>query len=293
MKINHRISRHIDDPIWFELEAAGVAVDRGSSTIAVANVTEDDPAWPRVQQILQADGRPDMIDNIFTDDELDAAEWLDVMALGHHGYPQPEKDLGYIEQTYDTATHCSECGIGGVQNNSFRLRAEPKARQSQFIQLNWVFDELFVRAAARKGLQSAGITGVSFMPAVLHKSGQASAEVMQMQVSHVLQPGLHTDELFQVTCKADNEEDATTTMQRHPNLPEPTYCGRVKYHRQNRGPLRIDCAAFKGAPDVVKSREWFGSGGNAFRLIMVSRKFRRLVRDANWRGLSFEPIELV
>jgi hypothetical protein len=45
--------------------------------------------------------------------------------------------------------------------------------------------------------------------------------------------------------------------------------------------------------DVVKSHEWFGSGASAHRLGLVSQRFRRAVATAKWRGVSFEPVELV
>jgi hypothetical protein len=47
------------------------------------------------------------------------------------------------------------------------------------------------------------------------------------------------------------------------------------------------------APDVVKTHEWFGSGAAASRHVVVSKRFRRLATDMGWRGISFEPIELV
>ena len=70
------------------------------------------------------------------------------------------------------------------------------------------------------------------------------------------------------------------------------YCGRVKYHLKHRGPLRFEHTALAGAPDVVKTHEWFGSGGQAFRLVLVSQRFRQAVLKAKWRGLYFEPVEL-
>ncbi|MGS2727906.1 hypothetical protein ACU8DI_15295, partial [Psychroserpens sp. BH13MA-6] len=61
------------------------------------------------------------------------------------GYPQPEDDFGYMELTYEPNIGCPTCHIGIKQNNPFRFRSEPKAKNSQFIGLNWVFDQIFVR----------------------------------------------------------------------------------------------------------------------------------------------------
>ncbi len=146
MKINHRIALKSDDHLWSVFESAGVSIDRGSCGIWVANLTEDDPAWPQIEPLLK--DTPHFITNIFTRHELDAAEWLEMHALGHHGYPQPEDDFGYFDASYDLSNFCRICGIGAVQNAPLRLRAEPKAPHSQFLQLNWVFDEFFIRNEA-------------------------------------------------------------------------------------------------------------------------------------------------
>jgi hypothetical protein len=67
----------------------------------------------------------------------------------------------------------------------------------------------------------------------------------------------------------------------------------VKYHYMHKGPFRFRRDVFNRVPDAVKSHESFGSGGSAFRLIVVSQRFRRLVVAEKWRGIAFEPIELM
>ena len=110
-----------------------------------------------------------------------------------------------------------------------------------------------------------------------------------MQVEQTLPQALDVRDLPPVTCKPCNEE--ATPGQTEPD--DATYCGRVKYHLQHRGPLRFSRPAFENAPDVVKTDEWFGSGMSAFQLVLVSQRFRQAVITAKWRGLAFEPIELI
>src|SRR5215813_6243668 len=150
MKINHRIALRHDEPFWREIDRLGLDYERGDPNnvlhlaINVLNVTEDQPEWPEVQRLVAKCGSGShLVSNCFTKAELDTAEWLELIALGQHGYPQPEDD--YHPATYDESDYCPICGMGGVQNAPFRLRAEPKALHSQFVQLNWVFDELFIR----------------------------------------------------------------------------------------------------------------------------------------------------
>lgn len=303
LKINHRIAARHDNPFWSEVIRLGLDYDAGHPhdalgfSIIVFNVTEDQPQWPEIERLIgESDVASHLVTNLFSTTEMDRAEWLHVSALGQHGYPQPEDDFGYIEATYDVSQYCYRCGIGGVQKAPFRLRSEPKARHSQFLQLNWVFDELFVRSEARQGLTAAGLTGFDFRPAVIHRADRPSGEVQQMEILSVLQPALDPTGLETVTCNERNEE-WESIRRRFPNLqspvPEPnSYCGGVKYHLEHRGPFRFDRSALVAAPDVVKSHEWFGSGASAFRLVLVSQRFRQIVLEAKWRGLSFEPVEL-
>ena len=302
MKINHRIAVRHDDPFWLEIDLLGLDYERGDSNSvlklamsSVLNVTEDQPEWPEVERLI-AEYRPTshFVSNLFTKRELNAAEWLELVALGQHGFPEP--DIEYPTVTDDLADYCPICGIGGVQKAPFRLQREPRASHSQFIQLNWVYDEFFVREPARQGLEKAGITGIDFLAPVLHKSGRPSKQLVQMRIPSVLPGALDVSGLETITCKEENEEWETELWLRK-QRPSPAethpYCGRIKYHGEHRGPLRFRRGAFADVPDVVKSHEWFGSGGSAFQLIIVSQRFRQVVVEAKWRGVRFEPIELV
>ncbi len=298
MKINHRITERHDHPFWLEIDWLGLNFERGDpdnvlgSAISVLNVTEDQHHWPEVERLVaEYDLGPHFVTNLFTTAELDAAEWLQIEALGHFGYPQPEDD--YHDATYDLSDFCRICAIGGVQNAPFRLRAEPRATRRQFMQLHWVFDEFFVQDEAREGLSASDLTGFRLRPAVLHGSDRAVDRVEQMEVLGVLPPALDPAGLQTVTCRPQNEEWHPGLRLGDAELGGDPYCGRVKYHAMHRGPLRFDRQAFAGAPDVVKSYEWFGSGESAFRQVIASQRFRRVVTEAKWRGLGFEPIELV
>lgn len=299
MKINHRIARGHDDPFWREIDRLGLDYERGvpddvlGLATSVLNITEDAPEWPEVDHLLAKYAeRSHLVTNLFTKAELDAAEWLELSALGHHGYPQPEDDFGYLQATYDLSNFCLTCGIGGVQNAPFRLRAEPKASHSQFIQLNWVFDELFLRREAREGLRAAGITGIDYLTPMIHQKGRPSEQLAQMVVKVTLPPALDTTGLQPVTCKPRNEEWRPGKHLWSPD-PEGPYCGRVKYHSMRKGPFRFHRGGLSDAPDVVKCQERFGTGSAAHQLVIVSQRFRRAVVAAKWRGVSFEPLELV
>jgi hypothetical protein len=212
-------------------------------------------------------------------------------ATSHFGYPQPENQ-GYMEASYDTSGYCDRCGVGAVQRAPFRFKAEPKARHSHFLQLNWIFDEFFVRADVREAFERAGLLGVSFLPAVHHRTGVPLSFVEQLQVHSVLSLALDTPDLQTVTCKPENEEPPLPLpMQASLRyLPDYPYCGRVKYHWPKILSFRAE--AFVAAPDVIKSSEWFGSGGSASRAVIVSERFAELAEENGWRGISVEQVNL-
>ena len=219
-----------------------------------------------------------------------ASEWFNVGATSHFGYPQPEGS--YARTTYDVAGYCDRCGIGGVQRHPFRFRSEPKASRSQFLQLNWVFDELFVRPEVQTVFEREGVSGVGFGPALHHRTGRALESIQQLIVLTILPPGLQTEGLQTVTCKPDNEEAASESFggpKRYP--PDYPFCGRVKYHWPQT--LRFARGTFAEAPDVAKSHEWFGSGGAADRAILVSQRIVDLIKAHKWRGLRTESVRLL
>ena len=212
-----------------------------------------------------------------------------IYCTGHFGYPQPEDT--WQQSTYDPAGYCLRCGIGGVQKHPFRFRSA-KASHSQFVQLNWVFDEFFVRPVVREVFDAAGITGITFGPAVRHATGEPLAELEQLVIKTSV-PGLVTAGLRTVTCRPDNEEPSSlvlppSSMRYTPDTP---YCGRVKYHWPT--PLRFRRNALEGALDIVKSGEWLGSGGQASRAVLVSPRIVEILAAERWRGVKWSEVELV
>jgi len=91
----------------------------------------------------------------------------------------------------------------------------------------------------------------------------------------------------------DNEEGPTKTyggrLRYRPDYP---YCGRVKYHWPLLRQTTYAAETFGDAPDIVKSHEWFGSGGSASRQVLISQKVGRLIIDHKLRGLSLVPVAL-
>ncbi len=216
--------------------------------------------------------------------------WYELFTTGYFGYPQPEGT--YALETYDDS-HCDRCAIGGNQVAPFRMRSEPNARHSQFLKLNWGFDEIFVRPEVRLVFESLAFEGFEFESVLHHKSGKALETIHQLRIHSTLPVALVPDGLQTVTCKPNNEEGLPWYGGGQPRYaPDYRYCGRVRYHWPQSQPLRFYANAFSTAPDIVKSLEWFGSGGSASRAILASERVIAVIENNGWCGAKWSEIEL-
>jgi len=246
------------------------------SDFIVFDIFEDDPHWPSIQALLEADGDHAIPTTVFTKQELKEAEWLRVRSKWHNGYPQPESAFGYRELTYDPTHYCRECGAGLVQKDSFRLTKAPKWGTRHFFSLNWVFDELFVDDTARSILESSGLTGFRFLPAKNKRGTEELPGVHQLFVETETKPGVVTggrdiDEVY--TCAA---------------------CGRTKCHPTGIGMHVFRWEALDGMPDICRTHEDWGWGKGADWLLLISQRMYRLIVDNHLeRCLVFAPIQLI
>ena len=216
-------------------------------------------------------------------------QWYKLGASGHFGYPKPEDT--YALSTYDDS-YCDRCCIGGVQIKPFRLSSEPKSKRSQFLQLNWVFDEFFVRPEVVSTLKKEEITGVSFGTVVRHSTGEELTTIQQLKIDSVLSVLSNTEDFQTVTCKPDNEEGPPWYGGGEPRYaPDYPYCGRVKYHWPGEA-LRLKSETLESAPGIFKSEEWIGSGGSAYQMIIASEKVVNLIKQQQWRGVDCIPLEV-
>lgn len=214
--------------------------------------------------------------------------FFEVLASGHHGYPQPEDDYRSV---YENA--CPRCGIHGQQIRPFRIHKPGLAQHSAFLQLNWVFDAFFVHREVADTLSRASLTGIAFGPVVDHRSGDEVNDRVQLLIDTAVSCA-ETTRLFAMTCRPDNEEtirlrDTFPTWKANfVKFPPETFCGRTKHHR----PSSVGIGTLPGdIPDVFQTEEWFGSGALAFRLTVASERFAEFVQKQNWRGVEFRKIE--
>ncbi len=266
MKILHRIAFIATDADRRDLARLGVKV-RSTGLVPAGfidfDASESEENWPLVRDWIERRGLGvHSVRTVFSKREIDAAQWLALGSIWHHGYPQPEDDFGYLRTTYDAASYCEECGTGAVQKAAFAMAGEPKWGTRGILQLNWVFDEFFVkpdvfdRVFAPLGIESW---------AVHNRRGQVLRSALQLAIVErvCFGPGLPSGS----KCPA---------------------CGRIKYSPAARGtlpPLRDEPSSH-----ISRSAEWFGSGGEAHNQIIVSQALARAIVAADVKGVSFRPL---
>lgn len=227
----------------------------------------------------------------FSKEDEENSEWL-WMSTGQFGYPQPEDK--YFAMTYSNENVCLQCEIGKHQINPFRIKAEPKAKHSQFLGLNWVFDEIFLREQAIECFTKNKISGIHYSHPILNNTKLPLKTFQQLHVETILQSGLLTDNLeFEICRKPIDKKQIAFIKKKNKTYLDKEYCEQKKYNFPKRGAMTFRKDVFVNQPDFVKPFEWFGSGGSATRPILVSQKVRQIVVKNKLRGASFTPVTLV
>jgi hypothetical protein len=232
--------------------------------MVVLDVGEDHPKWPSLRTLVQRWKVSDSTRSEFTKSEIATARWLDLIPGWHHGYPQPDElDFGYRNATYDLTDWCEKCGIGMKQKAPFQMKGEPKWGRKGILQLNWVFDEYFVRSEVWSSVFKPRGVGCR---RVLDGKGDELLTVVQLVIEEEV--GIVTEELPVERC---------------------TQCGRAKYLPITRG--FFPALETEPTRPMVKTREYFGSGASAYRGVLASQELASAMIREDVRGVSFKPVE--
>jgi hypothetical protein len=269
MRFVHRIGLRASHAQQQELKAlgvklpAGLVLPGGGDPLLTFDVDEEHPNWGKLRALFQLWNVSDFLRTEFSKREIDAARWLEIGAW-HHGYPQPDEDVfGYRQVTYDLTDWCEPCGTGKKQKAPFQMKGEPKWGRNGILQLTWIYDELFVTPEVWTSVfKPYGIGRRS----VMNTKGGELRTVVQLMIE---------EEVGIVTGGLPSERCAN--------------CGRVKYLPITRGPF----PALTGEPSraMARTREYFGSGGQADKRVLISHELVRSLVAENVRGASLRPVQ--
>jgi len=229
-------------------------------------ICESDARWPQVAALVEQLQSLDMVRTEFTQRERSDAKWLAMWSTWFHGYPKPDADNGYREMTYDPTRCCQKCGVGLRQRAPFRMAGEPRWGRRQVLQLNWVFDEYFVKPEVWEAVFRG--YGIECTPVIDHGTGKELKSVVQLRIDVIASERLVVKEERCNTCPA---------------------CGVRKYEPHTRGKFP-GFASEVGGPHALKTQEIWGSGHGAFRQVLVSQELYGAIAAAKVRGARFEPL---
>lgn len=212
---------------------------------------EEGPLYENLKSFIQdkTDGNISY-GTIYDNKEINNASLLVYNATGADGYPQPEDDFGYIGTTYKKEWYCTVCGTGLIQQSPFRLKKAPKWGNKKMFELNWVFDEIFVRKDVYEEIFAP--IGIKSYPVLLYKKETEIEDTVQLIITEVETPLDLENQPFEI-CPV---------------------CNTKKYHPQIKGFF----PPFKGAVPalpIFKSKEYFGSGASAHNKIFMTQELRQ------------------
>lgn len=273
MDIWHRVTFNKYDAVDEKIESLGIKYKKTLGFqgyyLITFQITESDHRWPRVAELVQLKGRRSLVDTIFTKDEILTAEWVRLIPVFEQGYPQPYTT--WVTNPINYKSHCPTCGAF-QQAASFHLKKEPHLGKQDFMSLFWAY-ALFCAPHVFNELEVHGIRGYEKWDAIIHKTEVSSQKVSQLYIPTVANPGLvRTGDLKHEVCSA---------------------CGVTKYYPHMRGVMCLARTALTPGVDILQTHEWFGSGHSAYREILVSNKFAKLILEIGWRGIRLKVVELL
>lgn len=262
MKIIHRLAFRYDSKIKAVITELGIPFTEGF--ICVCKIAENDARWSQLNGFINPDNiGTHIVYAEFTAKELNAANYLAVLSNWHHGYPEPSDTImGFMELTYNVQNYCQKCGIGAFQKAPFRFKKAPVWGKRNILQLNWIFDEYFVKPEIWREVFEP--FGIGCRPVVLDKSGRELDSVVQLELTELAELN-DLDDLPFDTCAS---------------------CGRIKYL-----PItgRFMPAPSKTSAAMFRSNQYFGSGASANRMVIVSQELFVKAQSAGLKGVSYEP----
>lgn len=278
MEIEHRVTINGDTDTNFFSEVKRLGIEYIVSPLpghdvglVTFEIAESDPRWGSIQKMIDLYGASNLIGTFFSPEEIVNSEWNRLVPLHEWGYPQPQKQMKWIELTYENV--CPKCGVGYKQKAPFLLSKEPKLGRNHFYTLYWTYT-VFCKREVLDVLKTYQITGYEAWNPIIQSSNQPSSIVSQLIFPEITAPGL---------AEVDKNDPEVCSN-----------CGIIKYAHHRRGKLHYRRESLGMDNDFQLTSEWFGSGGHdGFREVIVSNRLSRLILSKGWRGATLKPLELI
>jgi hypothetical protein len=192
------------------------------------------------------------------------------------GYPQPEDDFGYQNESYDPSSGCQRCRQGMKQNRPLMLLRSPKFGRNDITGLFWVYESI-ITEKLKKLIEKEGLTGAEFWPVLkFRKKGERLPipGIYQLYAGGELPPVSPKTQFTWVTDIPKRFQCDCGIIGR--NLPD--------------AQLVYDRTSLKDAKDFNRTSEFIGGGLGSQQKRVVSSRVYQLFKKNRIRGAYFEPI---
>ena len=245
------------------------------------NLYEDMVSFEKILNEIKSFELLEQVSTEFEKNDMDNAEWYEIFAPPSQ-YPQPEDDWRYMKLVFDLSNWCPYCNTGKIQNNPYRLKKGPKQKSNQFWGIFWEEEALFCGEAIKTIFEKEKIRGIHFTQPV-NKKNIPFEGYYQIMIEKTLDNGFDQNNTEAIVCNNKNYPKKNYEL-------EVNHCGKVKYENVNRGGYTFNKDVFSSKNDLYLSSEWFGSGWQAYRLSIISKKIYEIILKHKLKGLTVEPI---
>ncbi len=197
----------------------------------------------------------------YSKEEIYSADYYIIRTNYCCGYPQPETDFKYLSVSFNGDEICPKCGCGSKQTNNLRVNKVSKHGFWGFSA--WLFDELFVS----KKIYDDVFAPFGIEKREVIKGGKVLEDIFQLVIP-VIDESIDLSEREPVKCPVCGEIKYTPQHFRYPFFP---------LHEH---PL----------PGIYKTKEYFGSGCEAFRQIVLSKEVaQKLIKSKDLKECWLIP----
>ncbi len=277
MDIIHRISFNsrkeadfLDLLDQLRINYESINIPGGKSKLITFEIHETDSNWGKISESIHSTEALDRYETYFTNDEIINADWLRLIPTFEHGYPQPKAT--WIRDPINYEKICKKCGIHN-QISGFRIKEGLDLKAYDFMSLYWSY-ALFCKQGVFEKLQANNIKGYEQKEVIIHEKNIPSKDIFQLFIPAITNPSLvQAANLRYDLCAG---------------------CKIKKYYSHLKGVMYLKRSAFNSNIDIIHSYEWFGGGSAAaYREILISNRFARLILANKWKGVRMKVVELV
>lgn len=266
MRIVHHFFTDCNTQQVEQLKSLGINLEVGYDSFQI----EEGDVYQKIKPLMAKWGfdKNKGVGTFYNKKEIDSAELLEYGGAWINGYPQPEDNwIDSMDITYDLSKYCNKCGCGSIQKAPFRLKKRPVWRNRSAFELEWVYDEIFIKKEIYEQIFKP--LGMGYWDVLLFKKNELIEDTVQLKIP--------TSSIALDLSKQQYEKC--------------TQCHRIKYLNQVRGyfPNFIDNK--KPKHQIQKSQEYYGSGQAADKWIIVTQELRQTMLKQGIKGI-YRPLSL-